>query len=371
MAGIYIHIPFCKKACHYCNFHFSTNLSLKTDMVKAIIHELHLRKDYLDTKILNTIYFGGGTPSILDEKDFGQLFDTIYCLFNVDKEAEITLEANPDDLNKEKIHSIRTYFNRLSIGTQSFDDKTLAFLNRSHNAKEAMESLMNAKDAGFVNISIDLIYGIPEVSISQWESDLMQAIKLEVPHLSCYGFTIEPGTVFGNWQSKGKLTPQEEDLVAEQFLLMIQVLNDHNYEHYEISNFSKPGMYSRHNTSYWFGEKYLGIGPGAHSYNGVERQFNIENNHRYVNSIKENIIPGEKEVLSAQNILNEYLLTSLRTQWGTSIEKLVNYGYNSDVLEKQLKNYVKDNFLSINDKMIFLTAKGKLIADEITLDLMV
>ena len=364
---LYLHIPFCKQACHYCDFHFSTNLTQKSALVDALCTEILLQKNYLPHQPLETIYFGGGTPSLLTESELTQIFDTIHAHFAVSPEAEITLEANPDDLSLEKLQLLRRYVNRLSIGIQTFDEATLRWMNRAHTATEAETCVGLARDAGFKNMSVDLIYGIPNRDESRWQADLQNVLALNVPHLSAYALTIEPDTAFGRWQQKGKLLPADESLAAEQFEVLTSTLTQSGYAHYEISNFVRGAQYARHNTAYWQRRPYLGIGPSAHSYNGHSRQYNIANNARYIADIRQGIIPAEVEQLTRADQVNEYLLTGLRTQWGCSLTEL-NALLGADFAQMQaydLTAMYASGWLTRNDDRLLLTQAGKLFADRV------
>lgn len=374
MPGLYFHIPFCKQACHYCDFHFSTNLSRIEEMVDAIVMELALQKNYLDHNKLTSIYFGGGTPSLLKAHHFEKIFIAINTFFQLDAGCEVTLEANPDDLSAAQLNMYRAAgINRLSIGIQSFDDHILKFLNRAHDSKMAIMALEDVRKAGFENISIDLIYAIPGQDNTQLKRNIHTALQFSPVHLSAYGLTIEPKTVFGNWVSKKKLTPVEERVNAYQFELISNELTEQGYEHYEISNYSKPGYYSRHNSSYWKQTAYLGIGPSAHSYNRVSRQFNINNNAAYIKSILNSEIPFQLEVLTRENKINEYVFTTLRTMWGCNLELLMGE-YQFDLIGQNktyLDKLIQQDMVTLNNNVLILTKKGKLLADQISLDLMV
>lgn len=365
---LYLHIPFCKQACHYCDFHFSTSLKQKPAMVDAICREIRLQKEYLPEQPLETIYFGGGTPSLLNEGELEQIFNTIYQQFAVIPDPEITLEANPDDLTAANLQLFRRYVNRLSIGIQTFDEETLRWMNRAHTVAEAEQCVQLARELGFDNISIDLIYGIkPEV----WERDLARALALHVPHLSAYALTIEPDTAFGRWQQTGKLTPVDEALAAGQFEELVAGLTGAGYVHYEISNFALPGQFARHNSAYWKRRPYLGVGPSAHSYNGRERQWNIANNSRYIRALAENEIPATVETLSAADQVNEYLLTGLRTIWGCSVTEL-NKLLQKDFLrvqQKPLAQLQQAGWVTIQGDVLILTEAGKLFADRVASEL--
>ena len=316
MAGIYLHIPFCKQACHYCDFHFSTNTKFSTELVDALKKELILQKHYLNDEKVQTIYFGGGTPSLLLAKDLNTLLSTIRQHFALDTSVEVTLEANPDDLNEEKLVQLKDIgINRLSIGIQSFDNGILKFLNRAHDASMAVKSVEEARALGFNNISVDLIYAIPGQDLNSWKKNIAKAIKLDTEHISAYSLTIEERTVFGRWAAQKKISVPDNDASAADMILLIDALEIAGYQHYEVSNFSKPGYLSRHNSSYWKDEKYLGIGPSAHSYNGTMRQFNISNNYHYVKAIQSGRVPATPEILNRADQINDWILTTIRTSW--------------------------------------------------------
>lgn len=374
MAGIYLHIPFCKQACYYCDFHFSTNASLLEEMVNALGSEIALQKDYLQGESLRTIYFGGGTPSMISVRSVISLLETIDKYFTIEPGAEITLEANPDDLSIEKLRELAAVgINRLSIGIQSFDDEVLRFLNRAHDSRHAISGYQNAREVGFKNISVDLIYAIPGQDHKQWITNVERILQLKPEHISAYSLTVEPKTVLGNWASKGKLNPVGDDVSAEQYEVLSGLLQNAGYDHYEVSNFALPGFYSRHNTGYWKQEKYVGIGPSAHSFNHESRQFNVSNNHEYIRSLRQGIIPFTKELLTREEKINDFLLTTLRTSWGTDLEWL-RREMNFDLLTER-RDYVQrliDNELaSVVEDHFVLTAKGRLLADKISSDLFV
>ena len=375
---LYIHIPFCRQACHYCDFHFSTNLSRKSVLVDALCAEIIQQKDYLPTTELSTIYLGGGTPSLLTESELRQIFDTIHAHFTVSPDAdgepaEITLEANPDDLTLEKLTLLRRYVNRLSIGIQTFNEATLRWMNRAHTATEAQTCVWLAREAGFDNLSVDLIYGIPNRSELLWQADLQKVLALNVPHLSAYALTIEPNTAFGRWEKIGKLPPADEELAAQQFEELTKALTTANYEHYEISNFARSGQYARHNTAYWQRRPYLGIGPSAHSYNGHSRQYNIASNARYIAEIGRGALPATVEELTTADQVNEYLLTGLRTQWGCSVAELDALTGASFVQRqaRELTALYASGWLVCNDDRLRLTEGGKLFADRVAAALFV
>lgn len=370
---LYLHIPFCKQACHYCDFHFSTNLSQKSTLISALCTEIHLQKNYLPNQPLETIYFGGGTPSLLIDDELAQILTTIHAHFAVSSNAEITLEANPDDLSAEKLQMFRRYVNRLSIGVQTFDETTLRWMNRAHTAAEAENCVQLAREAGFENLSVDLIYGIPNRGPSCWQADLQKMLSLDVPHLSAYALTIEPETAFGRWQQKGKLPPVDEALAAGQFEELTKALTRAGYEHYEISNFARHGHYARHNTAYWQQRPYLGIGPSAHSYNGHSRQYNIANNARYTADIQQGKVPATLEELTQADQVNEYLLTGLRTQWGCSLTQL-NALLGRDFAQTQahdLKMMYASGWLVSDGDRLRLSESGKLFADRVAATLFV
>ena len=387
---LYLHIPFCKQACHYCDFHFSTNLSRKAELVAALCHEIELRNEYIpvarsdkngNSQILDTIYFGGGTPSLLTEGELAQIFETIHRHFIVSPTAEITLEANPDDLTAEKLRLLRPFVNRLSIGIQTFDEAALRWMNRAHNATEAERCVALAQDAGFNNLSVDLICGIPLISPPHqaemgtslpvegvWPRDLEKTVALDVPHISTYALTIEPDTAFSRWTTTGKLAPIDENLAAEQIQDINRTLIASGYEQYEVSSFCRPGHRARHNTAYWQQHPYLGIGPSAHSYNGTSRQYNISNNNLYVKAIQENEIPATIEQLTAADHLNEYLLTGLRTMWGCSLTELnrLSGGDFQEQQSRELAGLYRAGWLAkTTDNRLLLTDAGQLFADRV------
>ena len=371
MAGIYLHIPFCKQACYYCDFHFSTSLKYKGELLQALIKEISLQKNYLQGQTIETIYFGGGTPSILQESELNHLLDAIHSNHTVASDAEITLEANPDDLDKAKITALRqTPINRFSIGIQSFFDDDLLWMNRVHRGDEAEASVKRAQDAGFENITIDLIYGYPLLSEYKWKTNLDKTFELGVPHVSAYSMTVEPKTALASFINKKVYPPLNEQQSARQFEQLADAMATHGFEHYEISNFCKPGHYSRHNANYWRGVKYLGIGPSAHAYNGDSRQWNVANNAKYIHSIENNIIPAEIEVLTEENRLNEYIMTSLRTMWGLDLDKLNAIApASATVLLKAAYIYFDRGWITRKENIIYLTQTGKLYADAIAADL--
>ena len=375
MAGIYIHIPFCKQACHYCDFHFSTSLRSKDEMFNAILQEIALQENYFSSGSLpsagptvQTIYFGGGTPSLLSGDEIKMIIDEIRKRFPVDANPEVTLEANPDDLDIEKLESIRKAgVNRLSIGIQSFDDADLKWMNRVHNSAQAIQSVKDSQAAGFDNITIDLIYGTPLLTDEQWKKNLRTAFELNVQHLSCYALTVEPRTALAHFISEKKQAGVDDAKQASHFEILMNLAEENSFEQYEISNFARDRHYSRHNSSYWQGEKYLGLGPSAHSFDGVSRQWNVRNNPEYIRSANAGKIPAEKEILTPQNKFNEYVMVSLRTMWGCNLEK-IRKDFGAGEAEKffrQAVQKVNEGYLIQQRQNFILSRKGKLFADRI------
>ncbi|HNR09328.1 MAG TPA: radical SAM family heme chaperone HemW [Saprospiraceae bacterium] len=368
MAGLYIHIPFCKQACTYCNFHFSTNLKYTDELVTALHRELAQRKTFLPGRRISTIYFGGGTPSLLRAGQIKSLISDIQAWYEVDPEPEVTLEANPDDLNPLYLHQVREAgINRLSIGVQSFFDEDLKFMRRAHHSRQALDSIRMSREAGFENITIDLIYGIPGSSMDQWRQNLFQAFELEVPHLSCYALTVEPRTILSDWIKKGKAAVPEEEETIRQFEFLMEEAERRGWRHYEISNFAKAGFESRHNSSYWEGTEYLGIGPSAHSYREGERQWNVANNHLYLKALAEGLPHYESEQLSRENIYNEYILTRIRTAAGLDLFS-VPESFRAHLVRCADK-HLQQGHLEQEGNFYRLTRKGKFIADRVTVDL--
>ncbi len=373
MAGIYLHIPFCKQACYYCDFHFSTNLMRMDELTGAICREIQLRNSYLQNRKVDTVYFGGGTPSLLGRKQISQIITAISDQFSLEERPEVTLEANPDDLSSEKLKDLWDVgINRLSIGVQSFQERYLSYMNRAHNSHEAKQSVKEARRMGFENISIDLIFGLPNQNMEDLVADLETALSLEVQHISIYGLTIENNTVFGKWEKDGKLQACDEDLSATYYQEIMARLTTAGYDHYEISNFCLPGYSSRHNTSYWQGIHYLGIGPSAHSYNGVSRQYNVSNNQRYIKAIESGELPHKLEHLHAEEILQEYIYINLRTKWGVDLTHLKNEMTYDLLAEKGqlLRKLEQQQMIVINDGILRLADNGKLVADKIALELL-
>lgn len=372
ISGIYIHIPFCKQACHYCDFHFSTSTKKKDQMVFALCNEIKLRRPEIDDhEVIETIYFGGGTPSILSVSALKFIIDTIYENYLVSDDVEITIEANPDDLTKEKIESLaKTEVNRLSIGIQSFFEEDLKLMNRAHNAKEALDCLSLATSQ-FDNISIDLIYGIPGMSSERWQENLKIALETGIPHISSYALTVEPNTALSSFIEKGIISPVEDELAQEHFDILVETMEHAGFEYYEFSNFGKQGYFSKNNTAYWQGKHYLGIGPSAHSYNGKERSWNINNNIKYIKALQENKLPREIETLTTTDKYNEYVMTGLRTIWGVSLQKIENdFGLSyKEYLLKQAQKHLDEHLLFLDGDILIVTKKGKFLSDGIASDL--
>ncbi|OUS14277.1 coproporphyrinogen III oxidase [Nonlabens dokdonensis] len=371
MSGIYIHIPFCKQACHYCDFHFSTNLKYKAQIIDALCDELRFRESEYKNTSVQTIYFGGGTPSVLDIHEVEKILEVVDDHYQVNERAEITLEANPDDLTLEKIMELsKTRINRLSIGVQSFFEEDLKLMNRAHSAEEAQACIEEAVKY-FPNISIDMIYGIPGMSNDRWRENLYKAISLKIPHISSYALTVEENTALKSFIEKG-IVPQVEDEVAqEHFNILLDVMQLHSFENYEFSNFGKQGFFSENNTAYWTGKSYIGIGPSAHSFDGKRRGWNISNNVKYMKAIQAGKLPMEIEELTLVDQYNEYIMTGLRTIYGVSLEKIErDYGVNfKDYLLKQAQEYLKDHLLYLDGDTLLVTRKGKFLSDGIASEL--
>ena len=367
-AGIYLHIPFCKQACYYCNFHFSTSTRHKAAMIEALKQELTLRKHYLGDATIETIYFGGGTPSLLTAEEVEDLLHHIRVLFPCASAMEVTLEGNPDDLTLHYLTDLRKVgVNRLSIGIQSFDDAVLASLNRAHNAKEATMCVTHARKAGFTNFSIDLMYGLPARAPGGWEQELETALSLQPPHISAYCLTIEPNTVFGHRRKKGTFIPVTEEVEATQFEQLKKALAAHGYLHYEISNFCLPSHYAKHNTRYWQRVPYLGVGPSAHSYDGRSRQHNVAHNKAYLTALQRGEIPCRQEILTPAAHINEYLMLGLRTMWGCNLQWLRQH-HDYDLLrihKKEIDMTIKKGLMTLHGDQLLLTPSGQLVADEI------
>ncbi|MEM7383250.1 MAG: radical SAM family heme chaperone HemW [Bacteroidota bacterium] len=374
MAGIYIHIPFCKQACYYCDFHFSTNLQLRDPLLQAIKQELSIQRHYLGQAQVASIYLGGGTPSLLASHEVAALLTQITRYFPLAEPVEVTLEANPDDLTLEKLQALRTAgINRLSLGVQSFQDVLLRYLHRIHDGAQAIASVELALQAGFENISIDLIYAIPGQTESLWRQDLAIATQLLPPHIAAYCLTIAPNTVFGRWQQKGRLQPVADEVAAQHFQILVDVLTAYHYEAYEVTSFYQPLCHAQHNMNYWKQGSYLGVGPGAHAYNGVARQYNVAHNQRYIQSIQQGIIPSTTRVLKRKDHINEYIMTRLRTQWGCDLAWLKSH-YQYDLQQAKgtyLSQLLRQRLACIQADTLWLTTAGKLLADRVALDLFI
>jgi len=368
MAGIYLHIPFCRQACHYCNFHFSTSLTGINDFVTALLKEMQLRKDYIGGEPVETIYFGGGTPSLLQEEELERIMNGLRTNFTIAPGAEVTLEANPDDFLPERISAWRkTGINRLSVGIQSFFEEDLRWMNRAHNAGQATDSIRMAQEQGFDNISIDLIYGGPTLPDDHWRQNVEEALRLQIPHLSCYALTVEPKTALDKMIHQHKKQDVDPEDQARQFLLLMDWTAAAGYEHYEISNFARPGRRSRHNSSYWQGRTYLGLGPSAHSYNGVSREWNVANNALYIKGAP----VAEKEVLTPVQQINEYIMISLRTMEGCDL-RVVSERFGQKTAQElglRARRYIQEGKMAAWADRLVLTQAGKLLADGISADL--
>ncbi|MCT4583026.1 MAG: radical SAM family heme chaperone HemW [Flavobacteriales bacterium] len=374
MAGIYIHIPFCKKACHYCDFHFSTSLRFKAELLNALSKEIEQQVAYLEDEEIETIYFGGGTPSLLLKDELKELLNQVRDNYQVVECPEITLEANPDDLTREKLLELKEIgINRLSIGVQSFFDEHLEWMNRAHSSSESETCIKTATELGFKNITLDLIYGMPNLSNEEWEMNIQKAIALGVGHISAYNLTMEEQTAYAHFVKKGVYQAPSDEKGAEQFSMLIAILEKAGYQQYETSNFAKEEAYSKHNSAYWRGKKYLGIGPSAHSYNGISRQWNIANNKRYIDAVNNGNSYFEQEELTNIDRVNEHLLIGLRTVWGCDLK----------VIQRQLEGRFYQGFLKelehqkllgmihLNNNKFYLTPQGKLFADRVASDLFV
>ncbi len=372
---IYVHIPFCRQKCSYCNFHFSTSLSLKDELLKALKKEIGLRKNELDSGSLKSLYFGGGTPSILSSEEIKMLSDEILKYFDFDSDIEITLEANPDDLNKSFLKGLsETVVNRLSVGTQSFHDEDLQLMNRIHTGAEAEDAIKRAQDSGFHNISLDLIYGSPVSDFGVWKSNLQKAVSLEVPHISSYALTVEPRTALNSWISTQKVPAPKDEEQQKEFHYMSEFLKGNGFIHYEISNFAKPGCYSSHNTAYWNNAPYLGIGPSAHSYNGSNRRsWNVANNTLYIKSLAEHHLPSETEILSENDRYNEIMMTGLRTASGVNIQML-RQCFSPEIIhhfETEKAKGLQSGVLEIAENHLFIPEDKWFLADGIASDLFI
>ena len=375
MSGIYIHIPFCKQACHYCDFHFSTSMKKKDEMVLALAKELQLRKDEFqydaEFPCIETIYFGGGTPSVLNVEDIKLLIDTVRQNYPVSQNPEITLEANPDDLSEENLSAFAAIgINRLSIGIQSFFEEDLKLMHRAHDSVQAKKCLELATRY-FDNISLDLIYGIPGMTNERWRQNIETALSFGIPHISSYALTVEPKTALNKLIQTGKVAAPKDEVAQEHFLILVETLEANGLVHYELSNFGKENYFSRNNSAYWLGKKYLGIGPSAHSYDGVSRSWNVANNALYLKAIQKGELPREVELLSQEDRYNEYIMTGLRTIWGVSLVR-IEQEFGTDYLnylKQQSQKFIHDGLLIITDGILKPTLKGKFLTDGIASDL--
>ena len=373
MAGIYIHIPFCKRRCIYCDFFSTTQSEKKAEFVHALVRVLEIRKDYLDNEEIETIYLGGGTPSQLSQEELEEIFAYIYKVYKVTPDAEITLEANPDDLTPEYVAMLRTLpFNRISMGIQTFQEETLKLLHRRHTAQQAIEAFKRCREAGFQNISIDLMYGLPGETLDTWEQDLQQALALHPEHISAYHLIYEEGTALWNLREQNKVEEAEEELSLTLFKTLIERLTKAGYQHYEISNFCLPSLHSRHNSSYWTGKKYLGCGPSAHSFDGTSRQWNVSSLDKYLEGIRTDQLDFEIEELDLYTRYNDFVITSIRTCWGMPLSQLrTNYGetlYNYCL--RMAKPHIQQGVLEIEEDTLKLTSEGIFISDGIMSDLL-
>ena len=373
MPGIYIHIPFCQKRCNYCDFYSETNIGLRSQLVSNITKEIELRQDYLPEKNIETIYFGGGTPSLLRKEDFEQIFDAIKRVYTISKHVEITFEANPDDLTKQYLSSLSPLpFNRISIGIQSFSNYYLELLNRRHNKKQAIEAIKNAQEVGFNNISIDLMYGLPYQTLADWKKNLNIALEMNVQHISAYGISYEEGTMLWKLLHDERIEAVDDELMNEMYRILLKKTVEKGFEAYEISNFSIPNYHSRHNSAYWKQEPYIGIGPSAHSYDKKSRQWNVGSIAEYIKAISENTIPVEKEELSLVDQYNDFVMVSLRTAEGIKLDKL------EEKFGTELKNYCLENIktfidakkIDFRNNVIRLNTEGILISNSILTELM-
>ncbi len=369
MAGIYIHIPYCKQKCHYCNFYSFASKQYRDDFVRVLLSELTSRRDYLGDAAIGSIYFGGGTPSMLTPEEISQILDHIDKNFRVDPHAEITLEANPDDLDEEKLSSLKnTEINRLSIGVQSFFDDDLKYLNRVHNGDQAKRCIELAGKHGFERLTIDLIYGIPTLSDEKWLANLKQFLAFRISHLSAYSLTVEPGTALQKLITKDKMKDVDEQQSIDHFKQLLRIMTNHGYIHYEISNFALEGHYSRHNSIYWVGGHYLGVGPSAHSFNGYSREWNVSNMREYMESDTVEKRRKEKEFLSPEQQYNEYVMTSLRTSWGCDTDHIANVfgGQQKNYFEQEVIPFIQEGKVRREGPKYYLTDLGKLYADGIS-----
>ena len=373
MAGIYIHIPFCKQQCSYCDFHFSTTFeAYRNEMIESICAELKKRSSYLENKTVNTIYFGGGTPSLLTAEELTHILDESRKHYSVNSEVEITLEANPDDITDLRLEQwADAGINRLSIGLQSFKQSDLDWMNRAHTVEEALSCVQKSQKKGFTNLTVDLIYGLPDLTMKEWESHVQRVIDMQVPHISAYCLTVEGKTALNNWVEKGKITVASENEQSDQFLRLLEMMEENGYEQYEISNFSIPRFESKHNSNYWKGEWYVGIGPSAHSFNGTSRNWNLANNRGYMKTIASNENTFETELLSEADQFNEAILTGLRTRYGVPISKLSSAFSTKGDFVANYEGFIAEDWMYKKENTLFLTKEGKLRADYIASELFV
>ncbi len=372
MQGLYIHIPFCKKACHYCDFHFSTSLKYKSDLLAALHTEIALQANYLPKKTLNTIYFGGGTPSLLAQNEVDDILSTVSKHYTIATNAEITLEANPDDINTAMVKGLKQAgINRLSIGIQSFFEEDLLWMNRAHNAAQANACIDIALQSGIENITADLIYGYPLLTDEKWQANMEQMLDTGINHLSAYSLTVEAKTALAHQIKKGNTPPPIPDQAARHFEMLMDAIAAKGWQHYEISNYCKADNFALHNTNYWKNEPYLGIGPSAHSYNGKERQWNVANNAQYITAMQNDTLPAEIEQLSPVDTFNEYIMTGLRTQWGINLQTISErWGENFSIqLEKEISVFIQNGTIKLQNSAYTLTREGKLLADYISSEL--
>ena len=373
MAGIYIHIPFCSKRCTYCDFYTEVAPKLIPILVDSIIKELHIRKDFLRNKEIQTIYFGGGTPSILNNEQFSKIFEAIFSIYSINKDAEITFEANPDDLTIDFFNFMRSLpFNRISIGIQSFDDEDLNRINRRHSSQQAIEAVKNAQNAGFNNISVDLIYGLPFQTLEKWAKQLDLALKLNIQHISAHGLTYEEGTVLWKQWENGKVKPVEDESMNEMYLLLVKKMKENGFEAYEISNFAKQNFRSRHNSSYWKQDSYIGVGPSAHSYDLYSRQWNVASITEYISAIENNVSFFEREELTLFDRYNDYVMVSLRTSQGIDMAFLEQrFGMElSTYCYENIKPFIESNNVIHLDGKLCLNPEGIMISNQILIQLM-
>ncbi|MFZ4523329.1 MAG: radical SAM family heme chaperone HemW [Bacteroidales bacterium] len=390
MAGIYLHIPFCRRKCHYCNFFSLASQKQKAPLLTALKQEIAATRDYLHGEPVNTIYFGGGTPSVYAPEELGEILEMVAPVHKaasppdpshggearlvVPDSSEFTLEINPEDVTEAFVEELKhTRFNRFSLGVQSFDDEDLAFLNRSHSAEKAILAVKMLQEAGYRNISIDLIYGIPSADNNRWRKNLEIAFSLDVPHISAYALTVEPKTPLAWMIGHRKSAPVSDESQVEQFKILMKESRDNGFQQYEISNFCKPGMHAIHNTNYWNGIPYLGLGPSAHSYNGTSRRWNISNLSAYIDRLNGGVCLYEEETLTNIQQYNEYVMTSLRTMWGCNLEK-INEQFamsNEQLILKRAQKFVTEGLLTEKSGVFFLTDEGKLFADAVASELFI